>query len=180
MQFDPERYPAIDMQFIPTATLGIMAREYEQSQFIALLQTLGPNTPVLPLILKGIIGNSSLSNKQELAATLDQMSQPNPQQQQLQQQQAMLQLQQLQAQNAVFQAQAQNYAAEAQKTQVETALAPEEVKAKLVSAMSTNIHGQNSESEFAQRAKIAELMLKEQDINNKAKIVELQMKKAGN
>ena len=51
MQFDPERYPSVDMKFIPTATLGIIAREYEQQQFISLLQTLGPNTPVLPLIL---------------------------------------------------------------------------------------------------------------------------------
>jgi len=30
MQFDPERYPSVDMRFIPTATLGIIAREYEQ------------------------------------------------------------------------------------------------------------------------------------------------------
>jgi hypothetical protein len=38
MQFDPERYPSVDMNFIPTATLGIIAREYEQQQFIGLLQ----------------------------------------------------------------------------------------------------------------------------------------------
>jgi len=58
MQFDPERYPSVDLNFVPTATLGIIAREYEQAQFIALLQTLGPDTPVLPLILKGIVANS--------------------------------------------------------------------------------------------------------------------------
>ena len=27
MQFDPERYPTVDMKFIPTAALGIIARE---------------------------------------------------------------------------------------------------------------------------------------------------------
>jgi hypothetical protein len=70
MQFDPERYPSADVKFIPTATLGILAREFEQQQFIALLQTLGPNTPVLPLILKGILGNSSLSNRMELILSL--------------------------------------------------------------------------------------------------------------
>jgi hypothetical protein len=63
MQFDPERYPSVDLNFVPTATLGIIAREYEQAQFISLLQTLGPDTPVLPLILKGIVANSSLSNR---------------------------------------------------------------------------------------------------------------------
>jgi hypothetical protein len=35
MQFDPERYPSVDMNFIPTGNLGIMAREYEQQQLIA-------------------------------------------------------------------------------------------------------------------------------------------------
>jgi hypothetical protein len=78
MQFDPERYPSVDMNFIPTATLGIIAREYEQQQFIGLLQTLGANTPVLPILLKGIVGNSSLSNRMELIAKLDEMMQPNP------------------------------------------------------------------------------------------------------
>ncbi len=43
------------IQFLSTATLGIIAREHEQQMFIGLLQTLGPNTPVLPLILKGVI-----------------------------------------------------------------------------------------------------------------------------
>jgi hypothetical protein len=85
MQFDPERYPSADLNFVPTATLGIMAREYEQSQFIALLQTLGPNTPVMPLILKGIIANSSLSNRAELIEALTKMSQPDPQAQEMQQ-----------------------------------------------------------------------------------------------
>ena len=32
MQFDPDRYPSVDFNFVPTATLGIMAREYEQQQ----------------------------------------------------------------------------------------------------------------------------------------------------
>ena len=101
MQFDPERYPTVDMKFIPTATLGIIAREYEQQQFISLLQTLGPNTPVLPLILKGILNNSSLTNRYELMAALDQMSQPNPEAQQMAQQRAMLEMQALQAQALV-------------------------------------------------------------------------------
>lgn len=41
MQFDPERYPSVDVNFIPTATLGIIAREYEQKQLAFLVQTLG-------------------------------------------------------------------------------------------------------------------------------------------
>ena len=177
MQFDPERYPSVDMKFIPTATLGIMAREYEQQQLIGLLQTLGPDTPVLPIILKGIIANSSLSNRAEMEQALTQMSQPNPEQQQQAQMAAQLQMEQAQATTASLQARAQRDQAEAQKTVVETQLLPEELKAKVISSLSTNIEGDNADKQFEQRAKIADLMLKEKDIENKGKIVELQMQK---
>jgi len=177
MQFDPERYPSVDMKFIPSATLGIMAREYEQQQLIGLLQTLGPNTPVLPIILKGIIGNSSLSNRAELEQALTQMSQPDPQQAQMQQMALQMDMQQKQATTQSLQARAQRDSAEAAKTVVETQLMPEELRAKVISSLSTNIDGKNQESQFTKRAKIAEFMLKDADIKNKGKIVELQMQK---
>jgi hypothetical protein len=177
MQFDPERYPSVDLKFMPTATLGIMAREYEQQQLIGLLQTLGPNTPVLPIILKGIIANSSLSNRAEMEQALTQMSQPDPAQAQMQQMAVQMDMEQKQATTQSLQARAQRDQAEAQKTVVETQLLPEELKAKVISSLSTNIEGDNAQMQFEQRAKIADLMLKEKDIENKGKIVELQMQK---
>jgi hypothetical protein len=180
MQFDPERYPSVDMKFIPTATLGIMAREYEQQQLIGLLQTLGPDTPVLPIILKGIIANSSLSNRAEMEQALTQMSQPNPEAQQQAMMAQQMQMEQAQAQTQSLQARAMRDQAEAQKTVVETQLLPEELKAKVISSLSTNIDGQNQDNEFEKRARIADLMLKEKDIDNKGKIVELQMQKSRN
>jgi hypothetical protein len=164
MQFDPERYPSVDMNFVPTATLGIMAREYEQQQFISLLQTLGPNTPVLPVILKGIVSNSSLSNRFEMMAELDKMAQPNPEQQQMQMMQQQLQLQTLQAQLALLQAQTAEKAANAQQTQVETQMMPVELQAKMVQAASTNL---NQGDDFEKRLKLADLMLKEKNVNLK-------------
>jgi hypothetical protein len=175
MQFDPERYPSVDLKFIPTATLGIIAREYEQQQFIGLLQTLGPNTPVLPLILKGILNNSSLSNRYELMAALDQMSQPNPEAQQLAQQRAQLELQAMQAQALVNATQAEQNRAEAQKLLTEAQLMPQEVQAKVIASTTKNLPTGGESAEFDKRVKIAELMLKEADIKNKTKIVELQM-----
>ncbi len=180
MQFDPERYPSVDMKFIPTATLGIIAREYEQQQFIGLLQTLGPNTPVLPLILKGILNNSSLSNRYELISALDQMSQPDPQAQQIAQAQQQLALQAAQAQIAVQTTQAEQNRAEAQKLLTEAQLMPQEVQAKVITATTKNLPQGQEASEFDKRVKIAELMLKEADIKNKTKIVELQMNTAKN
>jgi len=175
MQFDPERYPSVDMKFIPTATLGIIAREYEQQQFIGLLQTLGPNTPVLPLILKGILNNSSLTNRYELIAALDQMNQPNPEAQQLAQAQQQLALQAAQAQIAVQTTQAEQNRAEAQKLLTEAQLMPQELQVKAMSSATKNLPAGQESSEFDKRVKIAELMLKEADIKNKTKIVELQM-----
>jgi hypothetical protein len=177
MQFDPERYPSVDMNFIPTATLGIIAREYEQQQFIGLLQTLGANTPVLPILLKGIVGNSSLSNRMELMAKLDEMMQPDPQAQQMQQAQQQLAMQAAQAQIAVSTTQAEQNRAEATKLTVEAQLLPQEAQAKAMAAATKNLPNQDdmASKEFDKRVKIADLMLKEADIKNKSKIVELQM-----
>jgi hypothetical protein len=182
MQFDPERYPSADLNFVPTATLGIMAREYEQSQFIALLQTLGPNTPVLPLILKGVIANSSLSNRAEMIAALEQMAQPDPQAQAMQQQQQVLTMQNLQAQIAVNSTQAERNKAEAMSTMVDAQLKPKEVEAKIASALTQNLPNNDelASREFDRRVKIAELQLKEADIKNKSKIVEMQMSESRN
>ena len=174
MQFDPERYPSVDMQFIPTATLGIMAREYEQQQFIGLLQTLGPDTPVLPIILKGILSNSSLSNRAELMQMLEQMSQPNPQAQQAAQMQQQAQMELVQAQVAELQSKAAKQAAEAQKAAVEAQLAPQEAQAKVVAALSTNLQDNAESQDFARRVKIAELSLKEKEIDQNIEVVRLQ------
>ena len=177
MQFDPERYPSADVKFIPTATLGILAREFEQQQFIALLQTLGPDTPVLPLILKGILGNSSLSNRMELIAALDQMSQPNPQAQEAQMMQQQMAMQAAQSDMAVKQAQAQKYQAEAQQTMVETQLLPEKMRIDVVQAAATNL---DNGDDFEKRLKLADLMLKEKDIDSNERISMMQMQSRQN
>jgi hypothetical protein len=70
--------------------------------------------------------------------------------------------------------------ADAQKTMVEAQLAPEETKAKVLSAVSKNLPQQDDSAsiEFDRRVKIAELMLKEADLENNSKIVEMQMMKS--
>ena len=175
MQFDPERYPTVDLKFTPLATLGIIAREYEQQQLIALLQTLGPDTPVLPMILKGIIQSSSLANKMEMEAKLDEMMQPNPEQQAMQQAEFQLATATAQANLQKLESETAKNMSQAQKTATETQLMPVEVQAKLAQGLSANIRGDNTQNEFAQRAKIAELALKEADINSNERIAIAQM-----
>lgn len=165
MQFDPERYPSVDMDFVPTGTLGIMAREYEQQQFIGLLQTLGPDTPVLPIILKGILSNSSLSNRSELIQALDQMSQPNPQAQQAAMQAQQLQQALTQAQIQELSAKASKEEAEAQKTMIEAQMIPEKHRVDVIQAAATNL---DNGADFEKRLKLADVMLKEKQVNLKA------------
>lgn len=175
MQFDPERYPAADYKFIPMATLGIIAREYEQQQLIALLQTLGPDTPVLPMILKGIIASSSLPNREVMAAQLDQMMQPTPEQQQAAEEVKQVNKAKAIAEVKVLESTAMKNMAQAQQNTIETQLMPAETQAKIISGLSQNIRGQNTEGEFERRAKIAELALKEEDIKSNERIASLQM-----
>jgi hypothetical protein len=108
---------------------------------------------------------------------LDKMSQPDPQAQQMQQAQQQLALQAAQAQIAVNTTQAEQNRADATKTMIEAQLLPQELQAKVLSSTTTNLPNQDelASKEFDKRVKIAELMLKEKDISNKGKIVELQM-----
>jgi hypothetical protein len=109
---------------------------------------------------------------------LDQMSQPDPQAQEMQQVQQQLALQSAQAQIAVQTTQAEQNRAEATKLMTETQLMPQEVQAKIIASTTKNLPQGNESNEFDKRVKIAELMLKEADIKNKSKIVELQMNNA--
>ena len=170
MQFDPERYPSSDVKFIPTATLGIIAREYEQKQLAFLMQTLGAQSPLTPILMQGILENSSLSNKAKLMAQMAQISQPNPQQEQMAQQAAQLDMAGKQADVELTQAQAE-------KARVEAQLEPQVVKAKVISALSNNLDDNAEGKDFEQRARIADLMLKEKSINSDERIAKMQMSK---
>lgn len=75
MQFDPRRYPTADYKFKIHATMGIMAREFEQQQLSQLLNTVPPDSPAYWLLLDTIFENSSLSNKEKQRELIQQMLQ---------------------------------------------------------------------------------------------------------
>jgi uncharacterized membrane-anchored protein YhcB (DUF1043 family) len=176
MQFDPERYPAQDYNFIPASNLGIVAREYEQMQFMNLLKTLGPESPVVPLVLKAIVENSSLNNREEMIQQLNKMMQPNPQQQQAQQQVMQMQMQKAQLELADLQADIQLKQARTQAEVVDTQLKPQELQASIAASASKYLGDNNqATAEFERRVKVANLALKEKDINTKKDIANLQV-----
>lgn len=174
MQFDPNRFPAQDFSFCPTGTLGIVAREIEQQQLVALLQTMSQESPAYNTILKAIISNSNVSNKEQIIAEMAQAAQPSPEAQQIQQQQMQMQMQDAQLTLAEKDARVKKLTAEAQKAVVETQMIPQEMQLKAVQAASTNLRPETTD-DFAKRAKIADLMLKEKDINSNERIAMAQM-----
>ena len=176
MQFDPERYPVKDFKFIPVSTMGMVAREYEQQQLVGLMQTLGPTSPITPVLLQGIIQSSSLSNREDIIAQLQKMSQPDPKQAEMQQASMQLDMMGKQALVEKTKADAAKSAAEAEKTHVETQLAPQKAQAQIVGDLTKgNNQVDQGQQEFDRRVKIAELMLKEADLKQNSKIVEMQM-----
>jgi hypothetical protein len=132
MQFDPQRYPSVDVKFVPTSTLGIIAREYEQQQMAFLMQTLGGNSPLTPVLMKGILQNSSLANREQMIADLDKMSQPDPQAQQAAQEKVQMENQLIQAQIQEISSRSMDNQAKAQKTAAEAQLMPQTIQADIM------------------------------------------------
>ena len=181
MQFDPNRYPMQDFKFTTLSSIGAIAKEHEQQQLIGLMQTLGPTSPIVPILLRSIIATSGLLNKEQLMMQLDEMSQPDPQAQQMQEQQNQLQMALVQAQANELNARAQESAADAQEAQAraqklmtETSLLDDKAKIDLIRTLTANINTKDK-NEFDKRVKTAEVLLKERDIDSNEKIVQQQM-----
>ena len=126
MQFAPEEYPVKDYKFTVISSLGVVAREYEVGQLAQVLQTQQPGTPAHGAIVKAIIEHLNVGSRDEIIATIDQASQPNPQAQQAQQVQMQAQMALQQAQTALLGAQAAESASRAQKYTVEAEVLPKE------------------------------------------------------
>jgi hypothetical protein len=171
MQFDPENYPVKDYKFNTTSTLGIIAREYEVTQLVQLLQTMPQESPVYNTLLQSIIDNMNLSNREELIAKMqqaEQASQPTPEQQQAQQAAQQAQMAFQQSQTDALSGQAQESQSRAQKIAIEAQLLPQELEIDKIKAVTANLKaGDQDDKEFERRMKIAQTMLKEKEIDLK-------------
>ena len=165
MQFEPELYPVADYKFHTSSSLGIIAREYEVTQLVQLLQTMSPDTPMYPKLVMSIIDNMNLSNREELIATLEQANQPNPEAQQAAQQAQQAQLQFQSSQTAALQGQAAESQARAQKLAMEAQVIPQELEIDRIKAVTTNLNkGDADDKEFQKRLEISKQLLKEREV----------------
>ena len=168
MQFDPENYPVADYKFTATSTLGIIAREYEVTQLVQLLQTMKQDSPLYPVLMQSIIENMNLSNREELIAAMQQAGQPNPQAQQMAMMAQQSQIALQQSQTAALNGQAAESQARAQKLAVEAQLAPQELQIDVVNAVTRNLkEGNEDDKEFDRRLKVADRLLKESELKGK-------------
>jgi hypothetical protein len=169
MQFVPELYPAQDFKFVPASTLGLIAREYEVTQLVQLLQTMQQDNPAYPMLIESIIDNMNLSNREEMIATIKAAQQPTPEQQQAQQQQQQMQQQQIQLQiakeqatAAALQAQAAEANARAEKYKVESQVETYNAETQRIKAVAATTRDDVNDTEFEKRMRLAELELKKQ------------------
>ena len=168
MQFDPENYPVADYKFNASSTLGIIAREYEVTQLVQLLQTMQKDSPLYNTLIQSIIDNMNLSNREELLAAMQQAMQPNPEAQQMAMAAQQAQLEFQQSQTEALAAQAQESAARAAKLSIEAQTVPQELEIEKINAITRNLReGSQDDREFERRMKVAETLLKEREVKAK-------------
>jgi len=86
MQYNKQRYPQ-DLEFSVKGSMGIVSREFEQSNLTALLSVVPPESPSYQIILKGVIELSGSPKRDELLKQIDAANQPDPKQVEMQEKQ---------------------------------------------------------------------------------------------
>ena len=129
IQFDVDRYPVNDYKFIPYSTMGIMAKEIEMTQMVQMLQSIPKDSPAFNVILLAMMQNSSIHNRDQIVQALMQGSQPDAQQQELENIGTELQIQQAQAEIQKTLAEAEEEKGKAMLHQAQAAMAmPNEIQ----------------------------------------------------
>ena len=166
MQFDPENYPVEDFVFTVTSSLGILQREYEVTQLVQLLQTMPQDNPLYPALIKSIVDNMALSNREELDAMIDQSMQPDPQQQEMAQVSARAQLEFTQGQTAALVGQANESNSRAKKIEAETIAVPIKLESDRIEALADLTRSEGDlDKDDKLKLKIAETAIKEKKVS---------------
>lgn len=166
MQFEPELYPVADYKFDITSSLGIIAREYEVTQLVQLLQTMPQTSPAYMALIEAAIDSMNLSNREELIKMLKASGQVSPEQQAAQQAAQKLQEDFQQSQTNALNGQAKESEARAFKMMVEAKAVPVELETDQIKAITSNLSvGTADDKEFERRLKVADRVMNEKKVN---------------
>ena len=165
MQYDSENYPVNDYVYEVTSTLGIIAREYEVTQLVQLLQTMSQDSPTYSILIQSIIENMQLQNREQLIQVIQESSQPDPQAQQMAQVTAQTDLEFKQSQTAALNGQATESTERAAKLAAETQAIPTELENERLKAIATTMRAEGDlDKDFERRAKVAETLIQEKKL----------------
>lgn len=165
MQYDSENYPVNDYVYEVTSTLGIIAREYEVTQLVQLLQTMSQDSPTYSILIQSIIENMQLQNREQLIQVIQESSQPDPQAQEMAQAAAQTDLEFKQSQTAALNGQATESAQRAAKLAAETQAIPTELENERLKAIATTMRAEGDlDKDFERRAKVAETLIQEKKL----------------
>jgi hypothetical protein len=166
MQFEPDLFPAADFSFVATSSLGVIAREYEVTQLVQLLQTTGEQNPIYPMLIEAVVENMNISNREELVAAMVQAMQPNPEEQQRQQQMAEEDRAFKNSQTNALNAQAAESQSRAEKIAIEAKGIPVELETDRIKAV--NGMDDKDDKKFKKQLEIAKLALNERAMGLKS------------
>tara|TARA_R110000737_G_scaffold80132_1_gene112247 strand:- start:4709 stop:6676 length:1968 start_codon:yes stop_codon:yes gene_type:complete len=166
MQFEPDMFPAADFIFAATSSLGIIAREYEVTQLVQLLQTTGQDNPIYPMLIEAVIDNMNISNREQLTAAMTKAQEPNPEQQEAQKANEQAQMAFLQSQTSALSAQAAESNSRAEKIAIEGRSIPVELETARIKAVSTTVDV--DEKKFKKHMELAKLALDEKALGLRA------------
>jgi len=146
--------------------LGTMAREYEVSQLVQLLQTMKPDTPAYDILLESIVQNMNVANREAVVDALRKGREVSPEQQQAQQAAQAAQMAVQKGQADALQGQAAESLARAKKYDAETRAIPVELQNDRIKAISTNLSdGDQDETNFKRRVEVAKLLQNDQKLS---------------
>lgn len=166
MQYDAENYPVNDYIFEVTSTLGIIAREYEVTQLVQLLQTMSQDSPIYPILVQSIVDNMQLQNREELIATIQQSMQPDPAAQEASQVAAQTDLEFKQSQTNALNGTAAESFERAKKLAMETSAIPIDLENETYKTIATTMKAEGAieKDEFEKRNKIARTLIDEKKL----------------
>lgn len=169
MQYSPQRYASIPVVVAPATAMGVIAREYEQQQLISLLQTMKPDSQAYTAILGGIIENSNLPNRAQITQMVIQSSQPSPEEQKNAEEMRQLAIRKEMALITEIESRAGLNLA---RMEYEKTYKPQ---IEMVNAMAEARPDQEGDRDFDKLVSIAELAVKEKDIDSNERITAMQM-----
>ena len=123
MKFEPSRYPQ-DYEFQVKGSIGMMAREIEQSFMVNLMSVIGPDSPASMPIIRAIFEHSGSPVKADVLAALKAIEEKEPTEQEKKAQEAQLllpikQVEKLMAETAKLVSESNLKDAQAEKTEEE-------------------------------------------------------------